>query len=92
MSHSGEIAKEQNHRRLDADHVQATVHQIHEPLRVEMSHSQAILDERAREGRILAPYIPEGSQNRLDAQYIRTTRLTRKLDWKRLGPFTAVRR
>ena len=48
-------------------------------------------EERANCGRIPAPNIQEGSQVWVDARDVRTTRLTQKLDSKRLGPFTVVR-
>jgi len=51
-----------------------------------------VQEEGANRGRIPAPNIQEGSQVWLDAQYVRTTRPTRKLVRKRLGPFTVVRR
>jgi len=61
--------------------------QIHEHLRVEMRRSQAVQEEGANRGRIPGPNIQVGSKVWLDARYVRTTRPTRKLDWKRLGPF-----
>jgi len=92
MSFRGEPTKEQDYRRVNADQVQAMMKQIHEHLRVEMRRSQAVQEEEANRGRTPAPNIREGTQVWLDARHIRTTRPTRKLDWKRLGPFKVLRR
>jgi len=92
MSFAGEPTKEQDYRRLDADQVEATMQQIHEHLRVEMRRSQVVQEEDANRTRIPAPNIQEGTRVWLDARHIRTTRPTRKLDWKRLGSYKVVRR
>jgi hypothetical protein len=64
---------------------------VHERLRVEMRRSQAGQEEGANRGRIPAPIIHVGSKIWLDARNVRTTHPTRKLDWKRLGPFRVRR-
>jgi hypothetical protein len=87
MSFTGEPTPERDQRRLEADQVEATMQQVHEHLRVEMRWSQAIQEEVANRGRVLGPNVQVGSQVWLDARNIWTTRPTRKLDWKRLGPF-----
>jgi len=92
MSFAGEQTNKRDYRRLDADHVQATMQQIHEHLRVEMRRSQAVQGEGTNRTRIPAPNILEGTQVWLDAQHIRTTRPTRKVVWKRLGPYRVIRR
>jgi len=69
------------------DQVQVTMQQVPEHLRVEMRRSQAVDEEGANRGRIPAPNIQVGYKVWLDARNIRTTRPTRKLDWKCLGPF-----
>jgi hypothetical protein len=79
-------------REIDADRVQATMHQIHEHLRVEMRWSQDIMEDRANKKRLPAPQMQEGTKGWLDARQIRTTRPSRKLDWKRLGPYTIRRK
>jgi len=66
--------------------------QIHQHLRVEMRQSQALQEEGANRGQIPAPNIQEGSQVWLDARHVRSTRPTRMLNWKQLGPFTVVHR
>jgi len=78
-------------RATDADQVQLRMHQVHEHLRVEMRRSQDIMEEGANKKRLPAPPIPEGTKVWLDARHIRTTRPSRKLDWKRLGPYTVKR-
>jgi len=55
-----------------------------------MRWSQLVQQEGANPGRVPAPNIQEDSQVWLDARNIQTTRPTRKLDWKRLGPFRVV--
>jgi len=92
MSFVGGPTKDQDQQRVSADQVQATMQQIHEHLRVEMRLSQAVQEAGANRGRVPATNIQEGSQVWLDARLVPTTRHTRKLDWKRLGPFTVVRR
>jgi len=52
-----------------------------------MKRSQAVQEEGANRGRIPGPNIQVRSKVWLDARHIQTTRPTRKLDWKRLGPF-----
>jgi len=61
--------------------------EVHEYVRVEMRRSQALQEEGANRGRIPAPNIQVGSKVWLNARNIRTIRPTRKLDWKRFGPF-----
>jgi hypothetical protein len=61
--------------------------QVHKHLRVEMTWSQAVQEEGANRGRIPAPNIQVRSKLWLDAHTVQTTRPTRKLNWKRLGPF-----
>jgi hypothetical protein len=87
MSFVREPTQERDQRRCEADQVQATMQPVHEHLRVEMRRSQAVQEEGANRGRVPAPNIQVGSEVWLDARNVRTTRLTRKLDWKRLGPF-----
>jgi hypothetical protein len=79
-------------RVVDADHVQITLHQVHEHLPVEMRRSQDIMAEGANRKRLPAPQMQEGTKLWLDARHIRTTRPSRKLDWKRLGPYAVKRK
>jgi len=92
MSFSGEPTKDQDQRWVSADQVQARMQPIHEHLRVEMRRSQVVQKEGINRGRIPAANIQECSQVWLDAQHVRTTRPMQKLDWKRLGVFTVVRK
>jgi hypothetical protein len=91
MSFVGEPTQERDQWRLEVDQVQTTMQHVHEHLRVEMRGSQAVQEEGANRGCIPAPNIQVGSKVWLDARNIRTTRPTRKLDWKRLGPFQLKR-
>jgi hypothetical protein len=52
-----------------------------------MRRSHAGQEEGANRGRVPAPNIQVGLKVWRDAHNVRTTRPTRKLDWKRLGPF-----
>jgi hypothetical protein len=87
MSFAGEPNQERDQRRSEANQVQALMQQVHEHLQVEIRRSQAVQEEGANRTRIPAPNIQVGSKVWLDAHNVRTTRPTRKLDWKRLGPF-----
>jgi hypothetical protein len=87
MSLVGDPTQDRQQRRLEADQVHTTMQQAHEHLRVEMRRSWAVQEDGANRGRIPAPNIQVGSTVWLDTEYIRTTCPTRKLDWKRLGPF-----
>ena len=90
MLFSEETSEEHHRRRLDADQVQATMHQIHDHLQVEMRHSQVSQEEEAIQGQILEPNIQEGSHALLVAWHIGSTRPTRTLVWTELGPFTVT--
>jgi len=79
-------------RAVDADQVQAAMHQIHEHLRVEMWRSQASMEEAADRKHLPAPEMQEGTKVWLDAWHIRTLRPSWKFDWKRLGPYTIKRK
>jgi len=92
MSFAGEPTKEQDNRLPNADQVQAMMQQIHEHLQVEMRQSQAVQEEGANRTRIPTPNIQGATNVWLDARHIRITRPTRKLDWKKLGPFKVFRR
>jgi len=91
MSFAGELSKERDQCNVSADNLQAMMQPIHKHLRVEMRRTQAVQEEGAKCGPISAPNFQEGSQVRLDARHIRTAGPTRKLDWKRLRQFGAVR-
>jgi hypothetical protein len=70
MSFAGEPAQERDQRRSEADQVQAVMQQVHEHLRVEMRHSQAVQEEGAKRGRVPAPNIQVGSKVWLDARNV----------------------
>jgi hypothetical protein len=79
-------------RAIDSDQIQTTMQQIHEHLRVEMRWSQDIMEEGANRKQLPAPQMQEGTKVWLDDRHIRTTRPSRKLDWKQLGPYTIKRK
>jgi len=91
MTFSEELTMEGDHRRLDADHVQATMQQIHEHLQVEVRRSQEIQEEGANRGPIPTPNIQVWSQGWLVARYVWTRRPTWQSDWKWFERFTVVR-
>lgn len=92
MTFQGEPTQEQNQLWLDADKFQATMQQVHEHQRVEIRRSQALQEESANIGCTPAPDFQVGSKGWLDTNNVRTTRPTRKLDCKLLGPFSVCRR
>jgi hypothetical protein len=91
MSFEGMAKESRDTREIDADQVQSTMHQIHEHLQVEMRRSQNIMEDGANMKRLPAPQIPEGTKVWLDVRHIQTTRPSRKLDRKRLGPYAVKR-
>jgi hypothetical protein len=92
MTFEETVGEPRDSREIDADQVQITMRQIHEHLRVEMRRSQDIMEAGANRKRLPAPQIQQGTKVWLDARHVRTTRPSRKLDWKRLGPYTVIRR
>jgi hypothetical protein len=79
-------------RMVDANNVQARMQQVHELFRVEMQHSQDMIEEETNRNRLQAPQIQAGMKICLDARHNRTTRQSRKLDWKPLGGYKVTPR
>ena len=76
--------------RLQAQEANRFVEQmkdITEFVRVELGWSQALQQEYANKSRQPAPAYQVGDKVWLDARNIRTTRASKKLDWKNLGPY-----
>jgi len=92
MTFDERVGESGDSRRVDADRVEATMRQVHEHLRVEMSRRQNIMEVGANRKRLPAPQFREGTKVYLDARHIRTTRPSRKLDWKRLGLYIVKRK
>jgi len=67
MTFAGEPSKEQDDRRLNADHVKATMQPIHEHLQGEMRRSQEVQEEGDNWTRIPGPNIQEATKVWLDA-------------------------
>jgi len=57
-----------------------------------MRRSQDIMEEGANRKRLPAPQLQQGTKAWLDARHVRTTRPSRKLEWKRLRPYTIKRK
>jgi hypothetical protein len=57
-----------------------------------MRRSQEVQEDAANLIRTPTPNIQEGTRVWVNTRHIRTTRPTRKLDWKRLGPYKVLRR
>ena len=88
-----ETAEESRDSRVvDADQVQTVMRQINKHLRVEMRRSEEIMGAGANRKRLPAPQVQQGTKVWPDARHIRTTRPSQKLDWKRLGPYTVIRK
>jgi len=87
---SGEAMQEQDHWWFDSNHVQATKPQLHDYLQVEMGWSQALQEEGVNRRCIPAQNKQERWQVWLEAQHIWTMRLTQKLAWAWLVPFTVI--
>jgi hypothetical protein len=49
------------------------------------------MEAGANRKRLPAPQVQQGTKVWLDARHIRTTRPSRKLDWKQLEPYTVIR-
>jgi len=76
MSFGGESKKARDQRRWEADEVQVTMQEVHEPLRVEMRWRQVVQEVGANRGRVPAPNIQVGSKVWMDVRNIRTTHPT----------------
>jgi transposase InsO family protein len=61
--------------------------ELHETLRQEMRYAQEIQQEQADQHRVPAPALQVGDKVWLSTKNIRTTRPSKKLDQRRMGPF-----
>jgi len=68
-----------------------TLNVIHDHLRVEMARAQARHQEYADNKRTPAPVLRVGDRVWLNAKNVTTVRPSKKLDHRRLGPFTIVK-
>ena len=73
---------------IDAQHLAKRLKEIHDTVRDEMRWAQARYQETTDRHRDAAPSFQPGDKVWLNAKNIRTRRPSRKLDNKRLGPFT----
>ena len=69
----------------------ANLQKIHVLVRGEMTAAQYRYSEAYDKTHRHAPRFEPGDSVWLDARFIKTTRLGRKLDWKKLGPFPIKR-
>lgn len=76
-----------NNDELHADQNVELLQEIHAFCRSEMAFAQARQTEYANKSRLPAPSFQVGDLVTLNARNIKTIRPSKKLDWKRLGPF-----
>ena len=81
----------ENPEQARAHEVAESLQKIHELVRAEMTATQYRQSEAYDRTRRPAPKFEPGDRVWLDARHIKTTRPSRKLDWKRLGPFAVKR-
>lgn len=72
---------------LDAKAFATTMNDLQDHLRTQMRTAQDRYEESTNKSRVPAPAFQIGDKVFLSAKNIRTARLSRKLDWKRLGPY-----
>ena len=68
-----------------------TMAQVYDFLRDEMSRAQRIHEDAANKNRTPAPRYAVGDEVFLSTKNIETKRPSKKLDWKRIGPFVVKR-
>ena len=68
----------------------SALQEIHNYLRTEITHAQAIQAEGGNQQRIPAPIFRAGDRVWLDAHNITTRRPTKKLDHCHLGPYEVI--
>ncbi len=81
------------HQRLqvgDANKMIDKIRDLSEYIREELLWAQALQQEYANKKRSPAPAYAVGDRIWLDARNIKTSRQSKKLDWKNLGPFTVT--
>ena len=71
----------------DAQDLASTMHEIFSQLQVEMLRTQAIHQDNANRRREPTPSFKVGDRVFLDSRYVTTRRPSKKLDYKRQGPF-----
>jgi hypothetical protein len=81
----------QRSQALDANAFVDKMKEIETHLQEEMSWAQAVYENTANRKRTPAPAYQVGDEVFIDARHISTTRPSKKLDWKNLGPFKVVK-
>jgi hypothetical protein len=74
-------------REVNAQQTAQQMEQLFSELKAEMKRSQAIHSEQANKSRRISTKLNVGDQVWLDARNISTTQPSKKLDWKRIGPY-----
>jgi hypothetical protein len=74
-------------REVNAQQTAQRMEQLFSELKAEMKRSQAIHSEQANKSRRTGTELNVGDHVWLDARNISTTRPSKKLDWKRIGPY-----
>lgn len=75
---------------LSADRFADKMEDLQRYLQEEMTYAQALYEDQANRRRTPAPAYKVGDLVYLDARNIKTTRPSKKLDWKNLGPYPIV--
>lgn len=83
--------RQDNPEEIEAQQTAEALADIHDVVRSEMRFAQARHQANADRNRVPAPAFQPGDRVWLNARNIRTQRPSRKLDNKRLGPFTVSR-
>ena len=81
----------ENPKHACAHEAAANLQKIHALVKAEMAATQYQHAEAYNKERRPAPRFKPSDRVWLDARFIKTTQLARKLDWKKLGPFPVKR-
>jgi hypothetical protein len=74
----------------DADRLSETMKNILKLLRDEMAFSQAVMISQTDRNRLSTPILQPGDKVWLFTRNLKTRRLSKKLDWKNIGPFEII--
>src|SRR5215212_706513 len=85
--HQAPVKNQHDQPQEAAQRTADTLTEIHGHLRLEMQRAQERHQEQADRYRLPAPHFRIGDRVWLDSRNIRTTRPSRKLDYRRLGPY-----
>src|ERR1700680_1256378 len=77
-------------REVNAQQVAQRMKQLFDELQAEMNRAQAVYSEQANKSRRLGQQLVVGDRVWMDARNLSTTRPSKKLDWKRMGPYEVI--